>query len=140
MTSNWSRIGVGVLLICSCFVLCQETALAKKAVSNIPDPDKLVSEAQAMVTEKQKALYEQLPVNESANNGYWWNKQDKSEKLAYVKELVVDFKLADKKLSVKKIVQALDIEYSPRDNPLDIKIDKSIERMFNIVTEEMLLK
>lgn len=131
---------IGGLLICACFVLCQDLAFAKKVTSKAPDPSKLVLEAQNMVTEEQKASYEQMPVEESARDGYWWNKQDKNEKLAIVKELIAGFGLEDKKLSIKKIASQLDIEYNPRDNPLDIKMDKSVERMFNIVTKEMILK
>ncbi len=140
MICNWSKRGIGVLFICACFVLCQDIAFAKKKISKAPDPQKEMLEAQKMVTEEQQALYEQLPVEESSKDGYWWNKQDKNEKLAYVKELIAGFGLEDKKLPAKKIVSQLDIEYNPRDNPLDIKMDKSIERMFNIITKEMMLK
>ena len=130
-----------VLLVCSLFVLCRESAFAgKKNVPNIPDPDQLVLEAQKMVTEEQKALYEQLPIEESSRDGYWWNKQDKNEKLAYVKVLIAGFDLADKKVLAKKVVQTLDMEYNPKDNPLDIKMNRSVERMFNVVTKEMMLK
>jgi len=113
-------------------------AFAKKQASKVPAPDKQVLEAQKMVTPEQIAMYEPLPLEESTNNGYWWNRQDRNTKFTYVKDLIGKFKLEDKKLSVKKIVQALDSKYSPKDDPLDIKIDKSIERMFNIVTREML--
>jgi hypothetical protein len=140
MTWNWGKIGAGFLLICVCLVLCHEPVFAKKAVSNVPDPSKLVLEAQQMVTEEQSAMYEQLPVEESLNDGYWWNKQNANEKLAYVKKLIAGFNLTDKKFSAKKIAQRLDIEYNPRDNPLDIKIDKSVERMFNVVIKEMISK
>lgn len=140
MTCNRIKIGIGVLSFFACFVLCQEQALAGKKVSDVPDPSKLVLEAQKMVTEEQMAMYEPLPVEESAEDGYWWNKQNRNEKLAKVKELITEFKLTDKKISAKKIVQLLDMEYNPRDNPLDIKMDKSIERMFNIITKEMALK
>jgi len=140
MTYNKRIIRVTGLFICACFVLCQNLAFARKAASNVPDPDILVSEAQKMVTEEQKALYEQMPVQESSRDGYWWNKQDKNEKLAYVKVLIAGFDLANNKIAVKKIVQALDREYNPKDNPLDIKMDKSVERMFNVVTKEMMLK
>ena len=141
MTRNWNKIGVGfLLLVCAGFVLFQGTAFAKKETFSAPDPAKLVFEAQNMVTEEQKAMYEQLPVEESLRDGYWWNRLNRNEKMMYVKELISGFKLGDKKLSVKKIVQVLDAEYNPRDNPLDIKMDKSIERMFNIITKEMMLK
>lgn len=141
MTRNWNKIGVGfLLLVCAVFVLCQGTAFAKKETFSAPDPAKLVFEAQNMVTEEQKAMYEQLPVEESLRDGYWWNRLNRNEKMMYVKELISGFKLGDKKLSIKKIVQVLDAEYNPRDNPLDIKMDKSIERMFSTVTREMMLK
>jgi hypothetical protein len=140
MTSDMNKRGIGVLFICACFVLCQDLAFAKKEVSNVPDPDKLVLEAQKMVRAEDQAIYEQLPVEESSRDGYWWNKQNRNEKLNYVKDLIAGFKLTDKKLSAKKIVQTLDMEYNPRDNPLDIKMDKSIERMFNVIIKEMMLK
>ncbi|MBU0547224.1 MAG: hypothetical protein KKH57_00465 [Candidatus Omnitrophica bacterium] len=140
MTCNWGKRGAGFLLICACFVLCQDLAFAQKVASKAPDPSKLMLEAQGIVSEEQKASYEKMPLEESARDGYWWNKQDKGEKLAIVKELIAGFGLEDKKLSVKKIVSQLDIEYNPRDNPLDIKMDKSIERMFNIITMRMILE
>jgi len=141
MTRNWNKIGVGfLLLVCAGIVLFQGTAFAKKEAFSVPDPAKLVFEAQNMVTEEQKAMYEQLPVEESLRDGYWWNRLNRNEKMMYVKELISGFKLGDKKLSIKKIVQVLDAEYNPRDNPLDIKMDKSIERMFSTVTREMMLK
>jgi hypothetical protein len=140
MNSGRSLIRIIVLLACACFILCQDLAFAKKISSNAPDPSKLVLDAQKMVTEEQKVSYEQMPLAESTRDGYWWNKQDKNEKLAIVKELIAGFGLEDKKLSVKKIVSQLDIEYNPRDNPLDIKMDKSVERIFNIVTKEMISK
>lgn len=140
MTCDKSKRGVGLLLILACCVLSLRPAFAKKETPNVPDPGKLALEAQSMVTEEQKALYEQLPVEESLKDGYWWNRMGRNEKMMYVKELIAGFKLGDKKLSVKKIVQMLDAEYNPRDNPLDIKMDKSIERMFSTVTREMMLK
>lgn len=140
MTCDMNKRAIGVLFICACFVLCQDLAFAKKEVSNVPDPDKLVLEAQKMVRAEDQAIYEQLPVEESSRDGYWWNKQNRNEKLNYIKGLIAGFKLTDKKLSAKKIVQTLDMEYNPRDNPLDIKMDKSIERMFSVVTKEMMLK
>ncbi len=140
MNCGKSKRGVRLLLILACFVLSQSPAFARKEAPNVPDPGKLALEAQSMVTEEQKALYEQLPVEESLKDGYWWNRMGRNEKMMYVKELIAGFKLGDKKLSVKKIVQVLDAEYNPRDNPLDIKMDKSIERMFSIVTKEMMLK
>ncbi|MDD5560733.1 MAG: hypothetical protein PHT50_01175 [Candidatus Omnitrophica bacterium] len=140
MTCNWIKIGVGVLSFLACFVFCQEPVFARKEISDVPDPSKLVLEAQKMVTEEQMAMYEPLPVEESSRDGYWWNKQGMNDKLAAVKELIGEFKLEDKKLSARKIVKSLDTEYNPRDNPLDIKMDKSIERMFNIISREMVLK
>ena len=141
MTRNRNKIGAGfLLLVCAGFVLSQGTAFAKKETFSAPDPAKLVFEAQNMVTEEQKAMYEQLPVEESLRDGYWWNRLNRNEKMMYVKELISGFKLGDKKLSIKKIVQVLDAEYNPRDNPLDIKMDKSIERMFSTVIREMMLK
>ncbi len=131
---------IGLIFISVCFVMCHEPAFAKKEVSNVPDPDRLVIEAQKMVSIADMAAYEQLPIEESEKDGYWWNKQKRDDKLAYIKQLIIGFKMADKKLPVKKIVNILDIEYNPRDNPLDIKMDKSVERMFNIITKEMMLR
>ncbi|MFA6357513.1 MAG: hypothetical protein WCY09_02465 [Candidatus Omnitrophota bacterium] len=129
-----------ILLAGSCFVLCYGLVFAKKNILTATDPSKLVIEAQKMVTDEQRAQNEQLPVEESSHNGYWWIKQNKNEKLAYVNQLIIGFKLTDKKISAKKIVQALDMQYNPRDNPLDIKMDKSVERVFNIIIKEMMLK
>jgi hypothetical protein len=140
MIYYWSKRGVGVLLACVCFVLCKDLAFAKKVTSQAADPSKLMLEAQNMVTEEQKTSYEQMPLAESAKDGYWWNKQDGNVKLSIVKELIAGFGLEDKKLSAKKIAGQLDIEYNPRDNPLDIKMDKSVERMFNIITMRMISK
>ncbi|MDD5129050.1 MAG: hypothetical protein PHO40_05305 [Candidatus Omnitrophica bacterium] len=131
---------IGLLVIFISLIICKEPAFAKKEVSSIPDPDKLVLEAQKLVSIADLAAYEQLPVEESSKDGYWWNKQNRDDKLAYVKQLIAGFKLSDKRISAKKIVSLLDTEYNPRDNPLDIKMDKSIERMFNIITKEMMLK
>ena len=140
MIYSWLLRRIGLIFISACFVMCYEPAFAKKQVSNVPDPDKLVLEAQKIVSIADMAAYEQLPVEESEKDGYWWNKQKRDDKLAYVKQLIAGFKLTDKKLAAKKIANILDIEYNPRDNPLDIKMDKSVERMFNIVTKEMMLK
>jgi len=133
-----------VLFICASFVLCQDSAFAaKKAVPNnpsIPDMDKLMLEAQKEVSEEETAYYEQLPVEESSNDGYWWIKQAAGQKVSYVEELIKTFKLDDKKLSLDKIIKELDIVYNPIDNPLDIKMDKSVERMFNIITKRMMAK
>ena len=140
MIGNRNKRGIGVLLACACFVLFQDLAFAKKVISNAPDPSKLAIEAQSMITEEQKALYEPLPVEESARDGYWWNKQDRNEKLAIVKELIAGFGLEEEKLAINKIASQLDIEYNPRDNPLDIKMDKSLERMFSIIAKGMISK
>lgn len=131
---------IGLLLMFVCFIICPKQVFAKKEVSDVPDPDRLVSEAQKLVSIEDLAAYEQLPVEESYRDGYWWNKQNRDDKLAYVKQLIIGFKLSDKKISANKIVKILDTEYNPRDNPLDIKMDKSIERVFNIIAKEMMLK
>lgn len=113
---------------------------ARKAIS-IPDPSQIaVEEPQEALTPEQKAMREALPIEESKNDGYWWNRQSADAKTAYVKQLIISFKLSDRKLPVKSIVKALDTEYNPRDNPVDIRIDKSVERMFNVVTKEMIQK
>lgn len=135
MIGSGVKKGVGVLLVCASFIFNQESAWAKKAASKVPDPGKEMLEAQKMVTEEQKALYEQLPVEESSKDGYWWNKQNKNEKMIFIKEMIKGFELEDKKLSVKKIVEELNIIYNSKDDPLDIKMDKSVERMFNLVTK-----
>lgn len=140
MIANLIKRSVGVLCVCAFFILGQELAWAKKAIPKAPDPGKEMFEAQKMVTEEQKALYEQLPVEETSLDGYWWNKQDKNEKINLVKQLIKGFELEDKKLSAKKIVSQLDLVYNPKDNPLDIKMDKSVERMFDFIIKGMILK
>jgi len=139
MSSGIKRSGI-VFLVCAFFICSGKLAWAKKEISKAPDPGKIMLEAQSMVTEEQKARYEPLPVEESSKDGYWWNKQNGNEKINLVKELIKGFDLNDKNLSIKKIVQTLDVEYNPKDNPLDIKMDKGVERMFNIITKRMLLK
>lgn len=129
------------LLTAACFVLCASPVFAAKPPAGVPDPSKLVvTVTQEVLTPEQEAMQERLPVDESGNDGYWWNKQIPAAKTAYVKQLIISFKLIDKKLPVKNIVKALDTEYNPRDNPEDIRIDKSVERMFNVVTKEMMRK
>jgi hypothetical protein len=128
-------------LACSGMMLCACPAFAARKVISIPDPSKIVvEEPQEVLTPEQQAMQERLPIEESENNGYWWNRQSSDAKAAYVKQLIISFKLSDRKLPVKNIVRALDTEYNPRDNPMDIRIDKSVERMFNVVTKEMMQK
>ena len=144
MKHRRALICIGVLFICASFVLCQDMAFAAKKKSpetpNIPDMNKLMLEAQKEVSEEEKLQYEQLPVEESSNDGYWWVKQDARQKVSCVEDLIKAFQLDDKKLSLNKIVKELDIVYNPIDNPLDIKMDKSVERMFNIITKRMMAK
>ena len=140
MTYNKGLMCAGILLICVSFVFAQALVFAENKPSNIPEIDKLMIEAQKEVSEEEKAQYEQLPVEESANDGYWWIKQTVGQKASYVKDLVKAFELDDKKFSADKIIKELDIVYNPKDNPLDIKMDKSVERMFSIITKRMLAK
>ena len=144
MTYNKGLICIGILFICASSILCQDMAFAAKKETpknpNIPDINKLMLEAQKEVSEEDMAKYEQLPVEESSNDGYWWRKQDANQKVSYVESLVKAFKLDDKKFSTDKIIKELDIVYNPIDNPLDIKMDKSVERMFNIITKRMMIK
>jgi hypothetical protein len=100
----------------------------------------LLDAAEIMTLMDEPERLEELPVSESSNDGYWWNKQDKETKTQYIKQLIELFGAEDKKLKVKKIIKELDSLYDPKDNPLDIKMDKSIERMFYEITEEMMIK
>jgi len=140
MTRRTCLISAWILVICAGIILCQVSGFAEDKPQGLPDMDKLLLEAQKQVSQEDMAKYEELPGGESANNGYWWIKQSADDKKAYVKQLIMIFELEDKKLSVDKIIKALDAAYNPIDNPLDIKMDKSIERIFNIITKEMMTK
>jgi len=140
MTYGKCLICVGILLICVSFVFPQVLVFAENKASNIPEIDKLMLEAQKQISEEDKAQYEQLPVEESSNDGYWWIKQTAGQKTSYVKDLIKAFELDDKKFSADKIIKELDIAYNPKDNPLDIKMDKSVERMFSVIIKRIMAK
>jgi hypothetical protein len=129
------------IFICAVIILCQAFVFAEdKPQDALSSMDKLMLEAQNMVSKEDMASYEELPTGESSNNGYWWIKQPLDEKKAYVKQLIITFELEDKKLSADKIVKEMDIVYNPVDNPIDIKMDKSVERIFNLIVKRMMVK
>lgn len=78
-----------------------------------------------------------MPVSESEYDGYWWNKQDRKTKQDYVKQLIELFGAKDKKLKINTIIAKMDVIYDPKDDPADIKIDKSVERIFYGLIKEI---
>ncbi|MDD5042560.1 MAG: hypothetical protein PHV40_02720 [Candidatus Omnitrophica bacterium] len=126
-----------IVSLAACIAIFLVPAFAADKKIGPPDPVEVMREAQRMAVLDSLNASGQLPVEESGNDGYWWNRQKAKEKLAYVKRLIKEFKLENKKISAKKVVRALDIEYNPRDNPLDIKMDKSVEKIFSVVIGEM---
>jgi len=140
MTYSKCLICAGILFICVSFVFPEAPAFAGNKPSNIPEIDKLMLEAQKEVSEEEMAYYEQLPIEESSNDGYWWIKQTVGQKTSYVKDLIKALELDDKNFSADKIIKELDIVYNPKDNPLDIKMDKSVERMFSVIIKRIMAK
>jgi len=107
------------------------------------DLDRLLLEAQRETSKNNYDSEEVLPMSESDKDGYWWIKQDYSKKLEYIKgiETLLQQKgITMIKLGAEKIIEELNEFYNPKDNPLDIKMDKSIERMFYEITKEMMVK
>jgi hypothetical protein len=80
---------------------------------------------------------ETLPVAESKNNGYWWIKQDQKDRLSYIEYLVYSFGLKGKGIKSGEIADRLDIFYNPVDDPLDIKMDISLERAFYRIVKDV---
>jgi len=103
---------------------------AESDMPDTPDSASALLKAELEMMEMQKA--QAIPIPESANNGYWWIEQTDAVKLEYVKNLkkLLKEKEIIVKLKPKTIIEKLDEIYNPMDNPLDIKMDKSIERMF----------
>ena len=124
------------LLTAMSFILLAGVSLAKEATGiNLSGPEAALREAEKMMV--NEPVLELLPVSESENNGYWWNKQDKDTKQKYIEQLIELFGLEDKNLKIGEIIQKLDSLYNPKDDPLDIKIDISIERTFNGIIKEL---
>ena len=109
----------------------------KEESLSIPDPEEDLLKAERMLLEDDSQIPQELPVEESGNNGYWWIKQNDDRKLVYAEYLIEVFGLEDKGLISEKVVEELDSFYSPKDNPLDIKMDISIERAFNTIRKGM---
>jgi DNA-binding SARP family transcriptional activator len=117
------------------FAASLEICLAETGMeARSEEADKALLDATEIMTLMDELeRFDELPVSESSNDGYWWNKQDRETKTQYIKQLIELFEAEDKKLKVKKIIKELDSLYDPKDDPLDIKIDLSVERMFNEV-------
>ena len=128
------------------FVLILSPKVCSGAQEDLPpvqDPDMLLLEAQREILKNNYEPEEVLPMPESDKDGYWWIKQDYSKKLEYIKgiETLLQQKgITMIKLGAEKIIEELNEFYNPKDNPLDIKMDKSIERMFYEITKEMMVK
>jgi hypothetical protein len=111
-------------------------------VPQAPDPEKAMLDAQLEMM-KQGSGPDEIPIPESDKDGYWWVKQDFATKKDYIKNIELclkEKKIFILKLKTDKIIEMLDEVYNPKDNPLDIKMDKSIERMFYNITKEMMIK
>ena len=93
---------------------------------------------QAEMLYNEGRVPEELVVEATANNGYWWIKQDYESKLNYVKGLLAAFKAKGKltKLSTKELVRKLDVFYKSVDDPVDIHMDKSLEVVVNLMLKE----
>ena len=116
---------------------------AQEDLPPVQDPDMLLLETQREILESNYEPGEALPMPESDKDGYWWIKQDYSKKLEYIKgieTLLQENGITILKLRAGKIIEELDKLYNPKDNPLDIKMDKSIEEMFYKLTKEMMIK
>ena len=116
---------------------------AEKDLSPLENPDILLLETQRDALKTNYEVEEKLPIPESDKDGYWWIKQDYSKKLEYIKgieTLLQENGITILKLRAENIINELDQIYDPKDNPLDIKMDKSIERMFYKITKEMMIK
>ena len=109
----------------------------------VQDPDMLLLEAERDILKSNYEQGEALPMPESDKDGYWWIKQDYSKKLEYIKgieTLLQEKGITILKMKAEKIIEELDQIYNPEDNPFDIKMDKSIERVFYKITKEMMIK
>ena len=128
------------------FVLILSPKVCIGAQEDLPpaqDPEMLLLEAERDILKSNYEPEEVLPMPESDKDGYWWIKQDYSKKLEYIKgieTLLQENGITILKLRAEKIIEELDEIYNPKDNPLDIKMDKSIERMFYKITKEMIIK
>ena len=115
---------------------------AEKGLPPVPDPATALLKAQSAAL-KSDGRTEEIPIPESDKDGYWWVKQDYSTKAEYIKNLETLVKEKGVILLEPKageIIEKLDEAYNPKDNPLDIKMDKSIERMFYKITKGMMIK
>ncbi len=129
-TNSSIVVFLGLILSFNCLV---GFSLAKDEAGqpSFPEIEAALKEAERVLMEQERARV--LPIAESENNGYWWNKQNKDTKQKYIMQLIELFGLEDKNLKIAEIMQKLDILYNPKDNPLDIKIDISVERAFSEV-------
>ena len=116
---------------------------AQEDLPPVQDPEILLLETERDILKSNYEPEEALPMPESDKDGYWWIKQDYSKKLEYIKgieTLLQEKGITILKLRIDKIIEELDQIYNPKDNPLDIKMDKSIERLFYKITKEMMIK
>lgn len=117
------------LVLFAGFILSGGLSLAEETVeAGVPGAEEAFIEAEKMLLEAP--VPDVLPVPESDNNGYWWNRQDKKTKQEYVKQLIELFEVKDSKLKINSLIERMDVVYDPKDDPADIKIDLSVERIF----------
>jgi hypothetical protein len=126
--------GFAILLFIVCIFkagVCPAEQNQKDSASNPLDIISVIEESSVM-----SMPAEELPIIESKNNGYWWIQQSQQNKLSYIKDLINAFDLKDKGIKPGEITERLDIFYDPVDNPVDIKMDISLERAFYRMTKE----
>jgi hypothetical protein len=132
------RFGIRVFTVLFMLVFMLRTGfcLAGQEAQNIPDnPLDIVSIMTESLT--PPVIAEALPVPESLNDGYWWIKQSRQDKLSYIEHLIKAFNLQDKGINPAQVIDELNVFYDPMDDPVDIKMDISLERAFNRMIKEL---
>lgn len=128
-------LGIIMFVSSSGVVLAEEKSTANNA-SSAPALTAPGNFSQATLEVlKNKNWVEPLPMEEGTEYGYWWIKQDYATKLDCIKRLKESFKIynINTTMSEEYLVKKFDEFYQPLDNPLDIKMDKSLERAFSLI-------
>ena len=126
-------MSISVIGLCMAEEGVEKRVSAKElSLSVNPDPEFALLSQDELEGSEGHRVGKPLVIEESENSGYWWIKQDYSTKSEYVKNLKKLFSKEDVVVTMtsREIVKELDEFYNPVDNPLDIKMDKSIERAF----------
>jgi len=139
MIRKYSFLLLGAFISMSVIGLCmaeegieERVSAEELSLSVNPDPEFALHSQEELEGLEGHIIGEPLIIEESENLGYWWIKQDYSTKSEYVKNLKQLFSKEDVvvTMTLREIVKELDEFYNPVDNPMDIKMDKSIERAF----------